>query len=50
MSIVIAYAAMEKKGHSIGWGRWLKLAVPATFIALIICNLALYLKYLIGFY
>ena len=47
---VVAYTAMEKKGHSIGWGRWLKLAVPATFIALTICNLGLYLKYLIGFY
>ena len=47
---VVAYAAMEKKGHSIGWGTWLKLAIPATFIALTICNLALYLKYLIGFY
>src|SRR4030066_455268 len=40
---VVAYTAMEKKGYSIGWGRWLKLAVPATFIALTIGNVALYL-------
>ena len=47
---VVAYAAMEKNGHSIGWGTWLKLAIPATFIGLTICNLPLYLKYLVGFY
>ncbi|MCL4378620.1 MAG: SLC13 family permease [Actinobacteria bacterium] len=47
---VVAYTSMEKKGLRIGWGRWLKLAVPATFISLIICNIGLYLKYIIKFY
>jgi Na+/H+ antiporter NhaD/arsenite permease-like protein len=47
---VVAYSTMERKGQIIGWGRWLKLAVPATFISLIICNLALWVKYEIGFY
>jgi Na+/H+ antiporter NhaD/arsenite permease-like protein len=47
---VVAYTSMEKKGLHIGWGRWLKLAVPATFISLIICNIGLYIKYIINFY
>ncbi|MCL4378282.1 MAG: SLC13 family permease [Actinobacteria bacterium] len=47
---VVAYTSMEKKGLRIGWGRWLKLAVPATFISLIICNIGLYIKYIINFY
>jgi len=47
---VVAYTAMEKKGTTIGWGRWLKLAAPATFIALAISNILIYVKYLIGWY
>lgn len=47
---VVAYASMEKRGHSIGWGMWLKLAVPATIIALIISNIGIFIKYIIGFY
>jgi len=47
---VVAYTAMEKKGTTIGWGRWIKLAAPATFIALFICNILIYVKYLIGWY
>jgi Na+/H+ antiporter NhaD/arsenite permease-like protein len=47
---VVAYSTMERKGQVIGWGRWLKLALPATFISLIICNLAIWAKYAIGFY
>ncbi len=47
---VVAYAAMEKRGQSIGWGRWLKLALPASVIGLIIANVGIYIKYIIGFY
>jgi len=47
---VVAYTTMEKKGQRIGWGRWMKLAVPATLIALIICNIGLWIKYYTGFY
>lgn len=47
---VVAYRSVEKRGKSIGWARWLKLAIPATLIALIIANIGLYLKYIIGFY
>jgi len=49
-SNVVAYASMEKRGYSIGWGRWLKLAVPATIIAVTVSNLGIYIKYITGFY
>ena len=47
---VVAYSTMEKSGHHIGWGRWLKLAIPATFIALIISNIGVIIKLITGFY
>ncbi|MBM3705670.1 MAG: citrate transporter, partial [Actinobacteria bacterium] len=47
---VVAYTSMEKKGQIIGWGRWIKLALPATFIALVISNIGIWLKYIAGFY
>jgi Na+/H+ antiporter NhaD/arsenite permease-like protein len=47
---VVAYAAMEKHGHRIGWPRWMRLAVPQTLVALLICNLGLALKLWLGFY
>jgi Na+/H+ antiporter NhaD/arsenite permease-like protein len=47
---VVAYTTMERKGHVIGWGRWIKLAFPATFISLVVCNIGLWIKYAIGFY
>lgn len=47
---VVAYTAMEKRGQSIGWGRWLKLSIPATLIALTISNAGVLVKYFIGFF
>ena len=47
---VVAYTTMEKRGHSIGWAKWLKLAVPATLIALIISNIGIFIKYITGFF
>lgn len=47
---VVAYSAMEKKGTIIGWGRWIKLALPASVLALIVANLLVYVKYIIGWY
>jgi Na+/H+ antiporter NhaD/arsenite permease-like protein len=41
---VVAYASLEKKGHRIGWPRWMWLAIPQTMVALLICNLGLALK------
>jgi Na+/H+ antiporter NhaD/arsenite permease-like protein len=47
---VVAYSTMEKSGHHIGWGRWLKLAIPATFIGLVISNIGIVIKLITGFY
>ena len=47
---VVAYTTMEKTGHHIGWGRWLKLAIPSTIIALIISNTGIIIKLITGFY
>ena len=47
---VVAYSTMEKSGHHIGWGRWLKLAIPATFIALVISNIGIVIKLITDFY
>ena len=47
---VVAYSTMEKSGHHIGWGRWLKLAIPATFIAMVISNIGIIIKLITGFY
>jgi len=47
---VVAYTAMEKSGHHIGWGRWLKLAIPSTIIALVISNAGIIIKLVTAFY
>jgi Na+/H+ antiporter NhaD/arsenite permease-like protein len=47
---VVAYASMEKKGHRIGWPRWMLLAIPQTMAALFICNLGLALKLWLKFF
>ena len=47
---VVAYTTMEKKGSKIGWLKWLKLAVPATLIGLIISNIGILIKLAINFY
>ena len=47
---LVAYTTMEKRGQSIGWGRWLKLSIPATIIALTVSNIGIYIKYITGFF
>jgi Na+/H+ antiporter NhaD/arsenite permease-like protein len=47
---LVAYTAMEKRGQSIGWGRWLKLSIPATIIALTVANIGIIIKYITGFF
>jgi len=49
-SNIVAYDSMEKHGLSVGWIRWIKIAVPPTIAALIVCNIMLYAKYAMGFY
>jgi Na+/H+ antiporter NhaD/arsenite permease-like protein len=47
---VVAYSSLEKHGTRMGWVRWIKIAAPPTLLALVLCNLLLYIKYLVGFY
>lgn len=47
---IVAYSSLEKHGVLVGWIRWMKIAIPPTVIALLLCNVMLYIKYLIGFY
>jgi len=47
---VVAYTSMEKKGVRIGWGRWMRLAIPPTLVALVISNLGLALKLWLRFW
>ena len=47
---VVAYSSLEKHGTRTGWVRWIKIAAPPTLVALVLCNLLLYVKYLVGFY
>jgi Na+/H+ antiporter NhaD/arsenite permease-like protein len=47
---VVAYTSLEKHGTRMGWIRWIKIAAPPTLAALVLCNLLLYIKYLVGFY
>jgi Na+/H+ antiporter NhaD/arsenite permease-like protein len=47
---VVAYSSLEKHGTRMGWVRWIKIAAPPTLVALVLCNLLIYIKYLVGFY
>jgi Na+/H+ antiporter NhaD/arsenite permease-like protein len=47
---VVAYTSMEKKGVRIGWGRWMRLAIPPTLVALLISNLGIAVKLALKFF
>jgi Na+/H+ antiporter NhaD/arsenite permease-like protein len=47
---VVAYHSLEKKGVTIGWLRWIRLALPCTVVALIISTLLLIAKNAVRFY
>ncbi len=47
---VVAYSYMEHNHGSIGWKRWLMIAVPPTIIAMIVASLILLYKNQIGWY
>jgi len=44
---VVVSGMAEKHGHRIGFGEYMKIAVPLTFVALIVCTIYVYLRYLI---
>ncbi|MDO8489262.1 MAG: SLC13 family permease [Candidatus Omnitrophota bacterium] len=47
---VVAYSALEKEGIKIGWGRWIKLALPPGLAALLVSYLGILLKLHFKFY
>ena len=47
---VVAYSYMEHNHGSIGWKRWLKIAVPPTLLAMILISFLLMFKSQIGWY
>lgn len=47
---VVAYSYLEKQGHRIGWGRWLKLALPQGLAALLISYLGILIKMHLKFF
>jgi Na+/H+ antiporter NhaD/arsenite permease-like protein len=42
---VVGTAISEREGHPIGWGRYLKYAVPAMVLVMVLCNVYLLLRY-----
>jgi Na+/H+ antiporter NhaD/arsenite permease-like protein len=47
---VVAYSFMEKNHGSIGWLRWIKVAVPPTILAMILASMLIMFKGQIGWY
>ncbi len=43
---VVGTAISSREGHPVGWGRYLRYALPITFIVIALCNLALFVRYL----
>ena len=47
---VVAYSSLERHGIRIGWGRWMRMAIPSTILALALSNLILLIKQAIHFF
>ena len=47
---VVAYSSLEKSGNKVGWGRWLKLALPQGLAALLAAYLGILIKMKLGFF
>jgi Na+/H+ antiporter NhaD/arsenite permease-like protein len=42
---VVGMAISEREGHPIGWGQYLKYAMPSMIMVVIVCNLMLLVRY-----
>lgn len=42
---VVGTAISEREGYPVGWGRYLKYAVPSTILVIALCNLLLFVRY-----
>ncbi len=47
---VVAYSYLEHRYEPVGWKKWLKLAVPATLMAMVVASGLILVKSLIGWY
>ncbi len=47
---VVAYSSLEKSGIRIGWGRWLKLALPQGLVALLVSYIGVLIKMQLKFF
>ncbi|HMZ43121.1 MAG TPA: anion permease [Anaerolineales bacterium] len=47
---VVAYSFVEKNHGSIGWKRWLMVAVPPTMLIMVFASLSVLLKGRIGWF
>ncbi len=43
---VVGTAIASREGHPIGWGRYLRYALPITVLVTMFCNAALFVRYL----
>ena len=47
---VVSYAYLEKHHGKVGWGVWMKAAIPPTVITMIVASSLVVLKGAIGWY
>jgi Na+/H+ antiporter NhaD/arsenite permease-like protein len=47
---VVSYAYLEKHHGKVGWGTWIKAAVPPTVVTMLVASTLVLLKSLIGWY
>jgi Na+/H+ antiporter NhaD/arsenite permease-like protein len=47
---VVSYSYLEKHHGKVGWGRWIKAAVPPTLTAMLVASVLVVLKGVIGWY
>ena len=47
---VVAYSYLERRHGTVGWKKWLRLAVPATLASMIVASLLILVKSQIGWY
>ena len=43
---VVGISMASKAGHTIGWGKYVKSALPATIIVLVVATIVIWIRYL----
>jgi Na+/H+ antiporter NhaD/arsenite permease-like protein len=42
---VVGIARTEEEGYKVGWPRYVKFALPAMILTILLCNIYLFLRY-----